>query len=134
MGLVGLVIFLSVIESRVNGISGFSLSFEQKLCHDDDAPARKRCRDILWDGTRRFWGHCPREMESTYLGLVLHGHTYLSRAHTTLQCMTMCEETALGTLPARDRIHLPWSRVVWAHISVAPSCHSAMHDHVEGDG
>ena len=56
VGLVGLVIFLSVIESRVNGIRGFSLSFDEKLCHDDDAPARKECRDILWDGTGRFWG------------------------------------------------------------------------------
>ena len=78
-------------------------------------------------------GHCPREMESTYRGLVLHGHTYLSRFQTTLHCMTMSKETAHGTLPAKDRTHLPCSRVVWAHISVAHACHRAMHDHVEGD-
>ena len=132
MGLVGLVIFSSVMEIGISGISGISLFFGLNLFHDD-APAREQCRDILWHGTRRFWGHGPREMESTYLGLVLHGHTYLSRVHTALQCMTMCEETALGTLPARNRIHLPWSRVVWACISGVHSCHSAMHDRVEGD-
>ena len=30
------------------------------------------------------------------LGLVLYGHTYLSRVHTTVQCMTMFKGTVDG--------------------------------------
>ena len=30
------------------------------------------------------------------LGLVLYGHTYLSRAHTSMQCMTMSKGTVDG--------------------------------------
>ena len=30
------------------------------------------------------------------LGLMLYGHTYLSRAHATVQCMTMCKGTVDG--------------------------------------
>ena len=89
VGLVGLVIFLSVMGIGISGISGISLVFEVKwLC--DYAPARKRCRDILWEG----------------------------------------HKTVLGALPAKHRIHLPWACVVWAHMSVAHACRSAMHDHV----
>ena len=129
VGLVGLVIFLNVMGIGISGISGISLVFEVKWFYAY-APARKRCRDILWEGTRRFWGHCPRNIESTCLGLALYGHTCLSRIHAAVQCMTMFKGTALGALPAKDRIRSPWSRVVWAHISVAHSCRSAMHDHV----
>ena len=30
------------------------------------------------------------------LGLMLYGHTYLSRVHATVQCMTMCKGTVDG--------------------------------------
>ena len=77
VGLVGLVIFLNVIESRVNGISWFSLSFEEKTCHDDNAPARKQCRDILWDGTGRFWGIARERWNQLTVVLCCMGtHTY----------------------------------------------------------
>ena len=33
------------------------------------------------------------------LGLVLYGHTYLARVHTTVQCMTMFKGTSKHVLP-----------------------------------
>ena len=66
------------------------------------------------------------------LDLLLYGRTYLSRVHTTVQFMTMfkgtqtcCSKSVCSTYP--------WSCIVWAHISVALSYHSAMHDNVQGD-
>ena len=73
-----LVIFLNVMGIRISGISGISVLFEFKLFHND-VPARKRCRDNFWEGTRRFCGHCQRKIESTSLGLVFRGRAYLSR-------------------------------------------------------
>ena len=57
-------------------------------------------------------------------GLVLYGHTYLSRVHATVQRMTMFKGIVDGTQFAKG---------IWAHISVARPYLSAMHDHVQGD-
>ena len=78
----GLVCFLSGIETGISGISGISLLFEREWLRDD-APAR----------------HNPHT-----LGLVLYGHTYLSRVHATVQCMTMCKGTVDGKQFAK-RLH-----------------------------
>ena len=34
------------------------------------------------------------------LGLVLYGHTYLARVHTTVQCMTMFKGTSTNVVPS----------------------------------
>ena len=41
------------------------------------------------------------------VALVLSGHTYLSRVHTKVQCMTVCKETVDGTKIAKC-IHADW--------------------------
>ena len=124
----GLVIFLGVMKIWISGISEISQVFELKGLHDA-APARKRFRTSSGRAQDGSGDICPRKIESTYFGVVWYGHIYLSRIHAAVQCMAMFEGTALGALPANDRMHLPWSRIVWAHVSVAHSCHSAMHDH-----
>ena len=67
----GLVSFLKWMDIEINEIRGISVLSEREWIRDD-APAR----------------HNPHT-----LGLVLYGHTYLSRVHSTVQCMTMIKGT-----------------------------------------
>ena len=154
----GLVCFLSGSEIRISGISGISLLFERRRSRDN-APSFwlwdwfdfslgmvSRWCAHLWiaqphNGVgvafeRDYFAMMRLPLGCTThqftFGLLLYGHTYLSRAHTTVQLLTMfkgtqkcCSKSVCSTYP--------WSCVVWAHISVALSYHSAMHDHVQGD-
>ena len=39
-------------------------------------------------------------MHPLTIGLVLHGYTYLSHVHTTVQCMTMFKGTSTNVVPS----------------------------------
>ena len=96
MGLVGLVSFLNGIETRINGISGISLIFEREWFRDDVPPFGVFSRGVRRVHVRTRERRIHRKNASTALGFVLHGHTYLSRVHTTMQCMTMFKGTVDG--------------------------------------
>ena len=52
--------------------------------------------------------------------LVLYGHTYLSRAHATVQCMTMCKGTVDGKKFAKS-IHADLHATAPVKIPLSPS-------------
>ena len=174
MGLVGLVSFLSGIESRISGISGISLLFEREWFRDDASSFGLYSRGVrrvyvrTWERRRRrrseyiypwscvVWAHIsvarsyhsalltmfkgtstnvvPSVYVGLTLGIVLHGHTYLSRVHTTVQCMTMFKGTVDGKKFAKG-IHALRHATIPVNNPLSPS-HSmlAQYDGTEREG
>ena len=59
-------------------------------------------------GLRRLWSRVVSKKDRIHLHVVsLYVHTYLSSAHTTKQCMTMCQGTVDGKKFAKG-IHAHW--------------------------
>ena len=82
------------------------------------------CRALIpqcncWPCSRVLRNVAPRAYVRLTLGLVLYGHTYLSRSHTTVQCMTMLR----GTPKKHHSAHFFTRMVIWpvlANPSVMP--------------
>ena len=60
-------------------------------------------------------------------GLLLYGHTYLSRAHATVQCMTMCKGTVDGNKFAKG-FHAKCHVTIATHTPLSPS-HSMLKEY-----